>query len=1096
MTGAILILLFLYPVIGGEIPDISNNSSTSNSSFFLNITFLYPENNSPDNGSAGNTNVTMINNSQISPNPLYNNNPRYNESPSGIENSSSSTTENLAGLNQATINQTLPVNNTPAIPYEQDDTLEQLLPIFINDNPQTAGGTETILTPGSGDLNHISPAISGDNVVWINKKGYNFNLEIYNLATGTEKSIPVTRTGSFYDPPAIYSDTAIYMSEWNSIKTLFTYTISEDKISQLPVSSNGSEQYSPEIDGNNIVFLERNQDGNSRVFLYNLISGSKVQLTDKTDSSNQYSPCVSGNNVIWYDDAEGKASIHLYNISTGVSKILVQDTGDFYYMRPSINKEKIVWSDYREKNYDIYQYDLLTGTETLITPGTNMSDQMNPAIFNDLIAWEDYRNQNPEIYLYNMTSGEGFTVGTQGSDKQLPKINSNRIVWQDNRNGNRDVFLFTFGETWATVSADFSVNRTIEQVPLTIAFFDNSTGNPTSYAWDFGDGNRSPEKNPVYTYYVPGLYTISLTVSNPWSRDAKVISDYITAGTVPQANFHLIPPSGLAPLTVQFNDGSTGQPNDWHWDFGDSSTSDEQNPLHTFINPGNYPVHLNCANQFGNSSTNRSILVVPATRTHNPLKIPGILLYSPDSGYIEINSDSSPDYQFNLENNGSQLNIFPVQNNSGLKLVLFTADEAGFYVLNGSISGILSSMQVISGDLLSQNFSNAIGPKAWINFTAQLSGYNPDGAINTALSQEIPADEYDEFKQIIYNSNYASAVDSIAYVMHFSEENISETGPATITMSVGHNWILQNSPYIMPKDRFKVGTSNGDGNYTMFNTLFEYSDPVNNLDYYSVTSQTAFDISNLYVEQYNSSLSLDNSRMVITEPTDLFIANTNAITIAVDSDWVYGNNPGIWNNLTEPVTILHIDDQGNGEVLNTKFLYYDNVNNLDIFTADSPKGLSAFALTTVSRAGNPLQMLYLSVSARVIPPSPKSNSNTGGGGGGGGSYGGSGNQVTPAPESEASKGSQPGTPEDGTPGTSVSNNGQSSSLSTESVSPGQPPVNPVSPVSNAPAANPPVLPPQPTSSVFTMLMEAAAIVSVSMLVVISVYMRSRGRDKS
>lgn len=51
-------------------------------------------------------------------------------------------------------------------------------------------------------------------------------------------------------------------------------------------------------------------------------------------------------------------------------------------------------------------------------------------------------------------------------------------------------------------------------IPLTIQFFDVSTGEPTSRVWDFGDGQCSTEKNPTHTYTEPGIYTVTLTVSD------------------------------------------------------------------------------------------------------------------------------------------------------------------------------------------------------------------------------------------------------------------------------------------------------------------------------------------------------------------------------------------------------------------------------------------------------------------------------------------------------------------------------------------------------------------------------------------------------
>ena len=49
---------------------------------------------------------------------------------------------------------------------------------------------------------------------------------------------------------------------------------------------------------------------------------------------------------------------------------------------------------------------------------------------------------------------------------------------------------------------------------LTVNFKDNSTGKPTSWLWDFGDGNISTEQNPTHTYTQWGSYNVSLNVSS------------------------------------------------------------------------------------------------------------------------------------------------------------------------------------------------------------------------------------------------------------------------------------------------------------------------------------------------------------------------------------------------------------------------------------------------------------------------------------------------------------------------------------------------------------------------------------------------------
>jgi PKD repeat protein len=53
--------------------------------------------------------------------------------------------------------------------------------------------------------------------------------------------------------------------------------------------------------------------------------------------------------------------------------------------------------------------------------------------------------------------------------------------------------------------------------------------------------------------------------------------------------------SGFAPLTVTFTDQSTGEVQSWNWLFGDGQSSEEQNPVHTYLEPGLYSVSLSVA---------------------------------------------------------------------------------------------------------------------------------------------------------------------------------------------------------------------------------------------------------------------------------------------------------------------------------------------------------------------------------------------------------------------------------------------------------------------------------------------------------------------
>lgn len=67
--------------------------------------------------------------------------------------------------------------------------------------------------------------------------------------------------------------------------------------------------------------------------------------------------------------------------------------------------------------------------------------------------------------------------------------------------------------------ADFDWSQAADT--LRIDFSDTSTGGPTSWSWDFGDGSSSTQQHPSRTYAAAGDYTVSLTVSNASGSDTR-----------------------------------------------------------------------------------------------------------------------------------------------------------------------------------------------------------------------------------------------------------------------------------------------------------------------------------------------------------------------------------------------------------------------------------------------------------------------------------------------------------------------------------------------------------------------------------------------
>jgi PKD repeat protein len=68
---------------------------------------------------------------------------------------------------------------------------------------------------------------------------------------------------------------------------------------------------------------------------------------------------------------------------------------------------------------------------------------------------------------------------------------------------------------------------------LTVTFADLSSGSPTTWLWNFGDGTTSTLPNPTHTYTAVGTYTVELTVSNGTCSDNFTQTVDFTTGTDP-----------------------------------------------------------------------------------------------------------------------------------------------------------------------------------------------------------------------------------------------------------------------------------------------------------------------------------------------------------------------------------------------------------------------------------------------------------------------------------------------------------------------------------------------------------------------------------
>jgi hypothetical protein len=174
-----------------------------------------------------------------------------------------------------------------------------------------------------------------------------------------------------------------------------------------------------------------------------------------------------------------------------------------------------------------------------VNPLTSLSPTAGlPAFLLSVAHLEEDGSSNP------FTPETGMTLLAQdGSNSPKAQINYRQVATTSGS--------YTVGSTWSpyvyantcvigvaftglppTPGAGFSGTPTSGAVPLSVEFTDESTNAPTSWAWDFGDGDTSTDQNPTHVYEAPGVYTVALTATNAGGGDTETKVAYVVV-TIP-----------------------------------------------------------------------------------------------------------------------------------------------------------------------------------------------------------------------------------------------------------------------------------------------------------------------------------------------------------------------------------------------------------------------------------------------------------------------------------------------------------------------------------------------------------------------------------
>jgi PKD repeat protein len=152
----------------------------------------------------------------------------------------------------------------------------------------------------------------------------------------------------------------------------------------------------------------------------------------------------------------------------------------------------------------------------------------------------------------------------------------------------------TVGEPEGDCHAEF----TWEQIPGSLQIHFNSTSTSEndiiSYGWHFGDGSQGDGNDPYHTYDQPGTYVVCLRIEDNTGCVSEICHEVTVEGEQSGCHASFNWEQFQDSLAIHFNSTSTSEHDiiSYHWNFGDGSEGDGQNPNHTYDEPGVYLVCL------------------------------------------------------------------------------------------------------------------------------------------------------------------------------------------------------------------------------------------------------------------------------------------------------------------------------------------------------------------------------------------------------------------------------------------------------------------------------------------------------------------------
>ena len=207
------------------------------------------------------------------------------------------------------------------------------------------------------------------------------------------------------------------------------------------------------------------------------------------------------------------------------------------------------------------------------------------------------KSSGGQFWLWDFGDGSSSSVKNPAHIYNLPGVYSVGLLITDSA-GCQDSIGYTNMVHITGSEAYFTASQFSGCAPSLIHFTDSSIS-ASSWTWNFGDGSTSTLQNPIHTYINPGSYTVTLiTEDTTGCQSYYTLPDTIQIHPSPILDITLPVSYGCAPLVIEPVNNSSNT-SFYLWDFGDGTTSNAANPIHSYTDPGFYSINVIGTSQLG-----------------------------------------------------------------------------------------------------------------------------------------------------------------------------------------------------------------------------------------------------------------------------------------------------------------------------------------------------------------------------------------------------------------------------------------------------------------------------------------------------------------